>query len=370
MATSPLRSRVYFPELNGNLFDADSSRGLESEEEASDEEFTYALYESPCTLQASNEEFTSEQIDAFEVCDTTFYGRCLEEPPDTDDAVAYQIAFDFELWHRRLASVSRTLEHLEPVMLDHVASVLGLKDCPTRQRRRRRLQGAHDLTDEELDLLVGISSAPGDFEDEDFDECHVPVGREGRGAICVPATGIMTIYLKDEPSLTNEKVASISSGIERLVRFGMSADIYLGGNTKFLSFIGTRAGEGDFDSFREPKADGLQGAPDGTVGNPNRTAGIVGGIAGCFLLVAILLFIVAGRKREEQKLDQDFVDAIIASEESGGSRPTSGEVNDTNPWLDRDNAQRHPDALQKKTGKPPIDEVVAQFDPDISNISL
>jgi hypothetical protein len=176
MATSSLRSRVFFPKL-GDDWDVTSRALSEDEEQEGEEEPTYAIYQSPCTYRASNDEFLPEQIDKFDVCDTTFYGGCLEEPPATDaaDIVELEIAFDFELWHRRRSSASKTLQHLEAVILEHVASVLGLNDCD--DSGRRRMESQHDLTDEELDLLVGISSNPEDFEDEDFGKFFLVLGQ-------------------------------------------------------------------------------------------------------------------------------------------------------------------------------------------------
>jgi hypothetical protein len=164
------------------------------------------------------------------------------------------------------------------------------------------------------------------------DTCFIPVSRiQAAGAVCQPATGIMTAYLKNDPPLTSEKRAAIMSGIKRLVRFGMTEDIYVGNNCRHLSFIGTRTGEGNFDSFREPKPVGLQGTPSENVNNPNRTAGIIGGLAGLFLLVAIAVFFVGGAKREEPKLDQDTVDVIVTSERSDGSKQKNEEVINSNP---------------------------------------
>jgi hypothetical protein len=145
-------------------------RRLESSEE--EEEEYYDLYQSPCLQMASNEEFSPKQIDNFDVCDSTFFGGCFEDETAMkkkykDDLYEMTIYFDYELWYKDGAIPTRTIQHLEDAMLDHLAAVFGLKTCG---RRVQQSQGeyAHGLTDDELDRFIGLSRTPMDFIDADF----------------------------------------------------------------------------------------------------------------------------------------------------------------------------------------------------------
>ena len=229
MSTSSLlRSRVHFPEvlkrpreLQPESYTEVSSASSDGDGEASEssslvtfEELNYDTYKSPCAFRASNDEYEPTDIDEFEVCSRTFYGGCnlpqgIDENAIENDVATQQaqdifeleILFDFELWRRRNASPIKTLQHLEPVLLEHVASVVGLKDCMNddsnndvvvavdsnnnndggggirrrqqqeqhhRRQQRRRMEYKHDFTPSELDLMVGISSKTEDFVDDDY----------------------------------------------------------------------------------------------------------------------------------------------------------------------------------------------------------
>jgi hypothetical protein len=156
------------------------SRGLESGEEEEEylyeeeeEEYEYDLYQSPCLQMASNEEISQERIANFDVCDTSFYGGCFEDVAAVEkmnkeeDLYEMTIYFDYELWYKDGTAPRRTIQRLEATMLDHLAAVLGLKTC---ERRVQDSQGeyAHELTDDELDRFIGLSSTPLDFKDADF----------------------------------------------------------------------------------------------------------------------------------------------------------------------------------------------------------
>jgi hypothetical protein len=47
--------------------------------ETEDEDDYFELYESPCLVRASNEEFSPEEIDNFAPCNKTYFGGCMVE---------------------------------------------------------------------------------------------------------------------------------------------------------------------------------------------------------------------------------------------------------------------------------------------------
>ena len=170
-----------FPELEA--LDASTARELSESEEESEEDLFYDYYKSPCLFEASNDAYSPEKIDAFEVCQTNFYGGChedlqsLETSFPNDDLLEVNILFDYELRYRNRANVTRTIQHLEGTVLEHLATVIGLSECDEsggdRQRLRRKLQQArkdyiHHFSDEQIENLLGISHDPLDSQDPDF----------------------------------------------------------------------------------------------------------------------------------------------------------------------------------------------------------
>ena len=148
------------------------------QDEDEDEESTYDVYESPCIIKASNEEFTAQEIDAFEPCTTEFYGGCVEEAAvlDTDNTIKIlDVAFDYELYYSVGSNITRTLAFFEGVMLEHISSITGLTECDDRRLDApilvdRRLPKYHDFSEEELLLFSGVTSEPLDQVDTDIGE--------------------------------------------------------------------------------------------------------------------------------------------------------------------------------------------------------
>jgi hypothetical protein len=113
------------------------------------------------------------------VCDLDFYGGCFDDSEDLensyrgDDVLELSVNFDYELYYRNGAIATRTIQHVEGAMLEHLAAVVGLNKCGDPDRRQRRRvqsdpQYLHDFTDEQLEMFLGISIEPLDFIDPDF----------------------------------------------------------------------------------------------------------------------------------------------------------------------------------------------------------
>ena len=166
-----------------------------------------------------------------------------------------------------------------------------------------------------------------------LDECKIPVTHEdASGGTCKPATGIMRIYLKNDPPLTGEQKTSLTNGFLRLIRFGMQEDVYVGGNTKHVSFIGDRTDADTFLSFREPtRPDSSTNFESLESSNGNLVAYVITA-AGCAILVVFILFFLIKPRRQlrDQKLESDFLDAVASS--SVG--PSSASVGSPNQSFD------------------------------------
>jgi hypothetical protein len=130
----------------------------------------FDVYISPCLVEASNDPFTPEDIDAMKICDQDFYGSCVDDIADFNTTGLFKlgITFDYELHYQIGANFTKTLAALEASMLEHLASVVGLNDCQqgrnlrNRQLRFRQLQL---LSESELSRFEGVSSLPLDTKD-------------------------------------------------------------------------------------------------------------------------------------------------------------------------------------------------------------
>jgi hypothetical protein len=168
------------------LMDARQLQLQEEEDEESTSTSTFDVYESPCTIKASNEEYSPQDIDAFAPCTTDFYGGCVEEASvlDNDDTIKIlDVAFDYELYYSVGSNITRTLAYFEGTMLEHISAVTGLTECDNRRLDvlvppveldldlvDRRLPRYHDFSDEELLLFSGLTSEPLDQVDTDMGE--------------------------------------------------------------------------------------------------------------------------------------------------------------------------------------------------------
>jgi hypothetical protein len=130
----------------------------------------FDVYSSPCVIEASNDPFTPEDIDAMKVCDRDFYGGCIDDIADFNTTGLFQLGvpFDYELHYQIGANFTKTLAALEAGMLEHIASLVGLNKCEQgRNLRNRRLRARQLqlLSESELSRFDGVSSLPLDRKD-------------------------------------------------------------------------------------------------------------------------------------------------------------------------------------------------------------
>lgn len=134
---------------------------------------------SPCQIFVSNDPSTNEEeivrtpcnITSFECFETlgTDYGSSSSGPSEVI------VKFDYELWYSNPNQFNLTVVQLESSMLQHMAKVFGLLNCPTVAQTRGSNRGLQVFTQEIADLFVGVDSTPVDVPDMNNSTCSVEV---------------------------------------------------------------------------------------------------------------------------------------------------------------------------------------------------
>ena len=162
-----------------------NGRDLGADDGAGSDLFTLVKI-SPCQTFVSNDPTEGENVKRTPCNITSF--SCYDVADDTSSTGAtaatttglsrVSVDFDYELWLTESANINATIVELESSMLQHLAKVFNLLDCPfvstsgstatTRTAagggRGRHLQ---IFGDELADLFVGVDSTPVDMPDED-----------------------------------------------------------------------------------------------------------------------------------------------------------------------------------------------------------
>ena len=139
----------------------------------------------------------------------------------------------------------------------------------------------------------------------------------------MPVTGAIQIYLNNTNDFLKQHsnmILSIQSGFQRLIRFGMQEDLYVSGDVKHVSFIGTRivGGNGiDYNSNNggtDAQTNNIQGNEGN--GNPKNvdgsssanTAGIIIGVVGAAVCIVLLGILFAIDRKRRSVVAADNVD--------------------------------------------------------------
>jgi hypothetical protein len=141
----------------------------------------FGHYVSPCEFRVSNDPMLVSDED---VCDTTIYG-CVRDHTflihAMDDVKQIPVSYDYDVYYKFDSPSSYTfmdmVDFLEGTILEHLASLLGLKQCPPapisngRNRdgagndRQRRLEA---FTEEQKAAFIAINSDPADNEATEY----------------------------------------------------------------------------------------------------------------------------------------------------------------------------------------------------------
>jgi hypothetical protein len=154
-----------------NIFDDEGSNSSQSN--------TFDHYVSPCEFRVSNDPMVVASQD---VCDTTIYG-CVRDHTflihARDGVIQLPVTFDYDVYYKFDSSdhsVKDMVDFLEGTMLEHLANLLDLKQCPssptsngrnrddTGSNRRRRLVA---FTEEQKAAFIAVNSDPADNEAND-----------------------------------------------------------------------------------------------------------------------------------------------------------------------------------------------------------
>ena len=129
-------------------------------------------------------------------------------------------------------------------------------------------------------------------------ECMVPVRSElQRDYQCAPFKGGMTVFLKNEPALSEEELISIKSSFLKVIRNGMNSQIYSFGEIEETIFVGNRA----YDSSNNDNSSSLrannsseQKNLEGPIGGSSNVR--VGVLASALSAVILVLALLVARK--------------------------------------------------------------------------
>ncbi|KAL3923513.1 MAG: hypothetical protein SGILL_001614 [Bacillariaceae sp.] len=354
----------------------------ESSEVAANEELWFDLYESPCVVKASNDEFSYSDMQAFSQCNETFYGGChyqdseeVLEDVQTGAALEWQIHFDYEVWILKskdpadIADPIPAVDHLETIMLEQLAEITSLNGCGHededialgrvdgnitvsttaattlgRQNNgydyRRQAQTREYAPNEEMLRVVAISNQPKDHLSIVHADCIVQVPSSvSSNAFCAPVTGKISLYLNntDDGFLTaNNTRLSIESGFQRLIRFGMQQGLYVSGNVKHTSFIGTRIvlDDGNGSGVNNAQRGGDAPSASSVVRGDHKAGIIIGIVGGLVLAVLLIALFTIRRARNANRANQSRGSEILVA--GGGETVSSlpvGGGDEENPYL-------------------------------------
>jgi hypothetical protein len=148
----------------------DLIRELQNDQEEADDLFSSVVI-SPCQVFVSNDPPTNGDEIFLNPCNITSF-ECFESTgSDYGSSQSGQpsivtVRFDYEMWYSQSQQFNLTVLQLENSMLQHLAKVFGLLDCPTISPKilgsNRRLQV---FSQEIADLFVGVDSTPVDVPD-------------------------------------------------------------------------------------------------------------------------------------------------------------------------------------------------------------
>jgi hypothetical protein len=161
---SPLLRRPELPQL-------DLRRELQDDEEEVDDLFSSVVI-SPCQVYISNDPSTNGDEIFRNPCNITSF-ECFENAgSDYGSSLSGQpsrvtVEFDYEMWYSPPEQFNLTVLHLESNMLQHLAKVFGLLECPTIAETKKlgSDRGLQVFSEQIADLFVGVDSAPVDVPD-------------------------------------------------------------------------------------------------------------------------------------------------------------------------------------------------------------
>ncbi|KAG7338303.1 hypothetical protein IV203_024011 [Nitzschia inconspicua] len=351
-----------------------------------DIQILFDVYESPCAFKASNDAFSSHDVQEFTLlCSETFFGGCtydtfeeIQNDLDTGSVVEWTISFDYEVYYT--GDPVHAVDHLETIILNHLSESTGLNGCPkdgdengtsipvttpsvTRSSgrfknfgkgrgghpkqfvkntgyRRNTKEYIQQFSDEEQSRIVAISSGPRDILDPDYNYCIVPVPSSiSNNADCLPVVGAIHLYLNTNYgkrffSDPNTEL-SIQSGLQRLIRLGMQEGMYASDDiVKHVSFIGTRISlDGGNTTANKLEGDPATNGVSASVQRGDKQAGIIIGVVGAIMFIIMALVFLAVREKRNSLFTYNETHSPKQGDEMALSGLSVGVSDEENPYL-------------------------------------
>jgi hypothetical protein len=167
--------------------------------------------------------------------------------------------------------------------------------------------------------------------------CIVPVASSvASNADCMPVAGAIHLYLNntDDGFLDdNNTRLSIESGFQRLVRFGMQQGLYVSGNVKHVSFIGTRifVNDGSDSGVNNVQRGGNHPADSTNIVKGDHRAGIIIGVVGGIVLTILLIALL--KIRRSRNASRANANGHEGGDETAMSSLPVGGMDEENPYL-------------------------------------
>lgn len=302
-----------------------------------DNDLFYDVFENPCgTMEASNEEFTPEMIDGISKCEKNFYGGCFESVEEVELTQTYGalyemiLPFDYELYYRDGGNSIISMRHIEAVIVKHLGLTFGLDKCLADGQGRRVYESSNKGSIAEQRTLAFLSEPH--FLHAGT-PCIVPLpSSRAEQSSCNRITGRVKVFLNNMPSpLEPADIISIQSSLLRLIREGMTRDLYISGNIKHVSFVGKGAKEGDYSSYIDPgNFDSIEDFSSQQY--LNRSLAIVGGVFLPIFITIALVFWVRRRSTNKSALIDKYDEPASHPSTPTTVKPsTSGEGSEEKP---------------------------------------
>ncbi|CAB9508553.1 expressed unknown protein [Seminavis robusta] len=208
-------------------------------------------YASPCEFRVSNDPLVVFDQD---VCDATIYGCTGDHSflvQANEDVRPLELKYEYDLYFGYDSTSHEfqdMVDFIEGTMLEHMATLLGLKDCNgasaiVRRRHNNNRRKLESFTDELKAAFVAINSEPGDQSRSPAYEC---IEAPQQGIKCEAMVGYMTLYMESSMASTFQQSTEMQDALLEAIQAGMESDVYVKGAIQKLVYVGDRsAGDGD-----------------------------------------------------------------------------------------------------------------------------
>ena len=101
--------------------------------------------------QISNDPPVGISVTLMNLCNVTKF-LCVTKDSETETLTRVDVAYDYEVYYNPAADIDRVLPYLEEVVLEHLATAMGVDDC-SRKGRRDLQEGVAGISLEPRDVI-------------------------------------------------------------------------------------------------------------------------------------------------------------------------------------------------------------------------